>query len=244
MTSKEPPSESSNLSRSQGLPDWTKEPPALHTPAGTPGASARREGERRRAARERRLRERWGPLGGLAVALSKQPQHERSWEIGARGEQTIARSLQRRCGESVSWLFDRRIPGRRTNIDLIAFAPSGVWVIDAKDYTGKVRVTNPLFGKPKLLIRGRDKTGLIDGLERQVKAVHEATQLIDPAIEVHGALCFHGRTELPLLRTLRFRGYPLFYPRRLAAYLRKSGPFTRVQLEELRARLAVKFPEA
>lgn len=43
-------------------------------------------------------------------------------------------------------------------------------------------------------------------------------------------------------RRVRERWGPLFYPRRLAARLRRSGPFTRVRLEELRARLAIEFP--
>ncbi len=51
-------------------------------------------------------------------------------------------------------LHDRRIPGSRANIDHIAIATSGVWVIDAKRYKGKVQVSRPLFGQPKLTIAG------------------------------------------------------------------------------------------
>jgi hypothetical protein len=36
-------------------------------------------------------------------------------------------------------LHDRAIPGTRSNIDHIAVVPSGVWVIDTKQYRGRVQ---------------------------------------------------------------------------------------------------------
>jgi hypothetical protein len=51
---------------------------------------------------------------------------------------------------------DRRIRRSRANIDHIAVASSGIWVIDAKRYNGKVEVRKPLLGTPKLIIAGRD----------------------------------------------------------------------------------------
>jgi hypothetical protein len=113
-------------------------PPSDFDP-GTPGASARREGERRRANRERRVRERHPRLGLLRLAL----QEERAWENGAVGEEQVAASLARRCPE-VLVLHDRRLPGRRANIDHLAIAPSGAFVIDAKRYKGKIEVRKPV----------------------------------------------------------------------------------------------------
>ena len=71
-------------------------------------------------------------------------------------------------------LHDRRIRGSRANIDHIAIAPSGVWVIDTKRYRGKVAVVKPLFGRAKLTIAGRDKSRLVDGLAKQVALVEAA----------------------------------------------------------------------
>ncbi len=50
-----------------------QQPPSTAIPVakGTPGASARREYERRRAADEQRSRNRWGRFGRLAVGLSE-----------------------------------------------------------------------------------------------------------------------------------------------------------------------------
>lgn len=49
------------------------------TDPGTPGASARREFERRERSRERRIREKHPRLGGLIHAISDEPQSTKAW---------------------------------------------------------------------------------------------------------------------------------------------------------------------
>ena len=46
----------------------------------------------------------------------------------------------------------------------LAVVPSGVYVIDAKRYKGKIEVRKLFFGDAKLVIGGRDKTKLIAGV--------------------------------------------------------------------------------
>ena len=62
-------------------------------------------------------------------------------------------SLEARCGDLVELLHDRRIPGRRSNIDHLAVSPSGIWVIDSKRYAGRARVRRRLRGEDELLDR-------------------------------------------------------------------------------------------
>ena len=124
---------------------------------GKAGASARREGERRRANREARVRERHPHLGGVILALRDAPQHERSWSRGGGGEELVEVALRKRCPD-VAVLHDRRIPRSRANIDHIAVAATGVWVIDTKRYKGKLQVVKPLFGRRTLKVAGRDQT--------------------------------------------------------------------------------------
>lgn len=130
---------------------------------GTPAASARRQHERRRAAREAATRERHPHIGKLLLRLGEPPAHERSWRTGAIGEEEVARHLAADSPE-VPVLHDRRMPGSRANIDHIAIAPSGVLVIDTKRLKGKVEVRKPLCGSEKLLVAGRDKTKLVESL--------------------------------------------------------------------------------
>jgi hypothetical protein len=60
---------------------------------GTPGASARREHQRRKDKREARVHEKHPYVGGLLLALGSQPGHEAAWARGADGEAFVAESL-------------------------------------------------------------------------------------------------------------------------------------------------------
>jgi len=207
---------------------------------GSAGASARREHERRRRDREQRTHEKHPRIGGLLLALQDHPQPERAWITGADGEEAVARTLQERCGSNVRLLHDRRLPGTRTNIDHLAVTPSGVWVIDAKKYKGKVEVRKPLLGQAKLLINGRDRSKLADGLAKQVDAVKAAAGDAPP---VHGAFCLLD-ADLPLVGTLSFRGYQLLYRKKLTRKLNAAGRLSDTGVRELADALADRFPAA
>jgi hypothetical protein len=211
--------------------------------AGRAGDSARREYARRKANREARTRLKHRRIGGLLLALQGAPAHERVWDHGAEGEERVARRLAKLCGNGVILLHDRGIFGSRTNIDHIAVAPSGVWVIDTKRYKGKVRVVKPLLGNAKLTIAGRDKSTLADGLARQVAAVQAAVGGLGFDLRVAGAFCFVD-AELPLLGSSTFRGFPLLYPRPLARRVRRGGGLSPDQVAAVAAHLASRFPAA
>ena len=210
---------------------------------GAAGASAAREYDRRKTNRETRIRSEHPRLGGVILALSDEPQHQRAWDRGCRGEEAVAEALERRTSDGAAVLLhDRRIPGSRANIDHIAVAPSGVYVIDAKDIAGKVAVHTPLFGQPKLLVAGRDRTKLIDGLDRQVAALTDALESEDVP-PVHGVLCF-TRAELPLLGITRMRGHVLLYRKALAKRLNADGPLDTERIQAIARRLAAAMPAA
>jgi hypothetical protein len=210
---------------------------------GTAGASARREHERRKARREEETRRRHPRIGKLLLAVQEAPQHERRWAHGAGGEELVAEALAKRCGADVVVLHDRRRPPTRANIDHLAVAPTGVWVIDAKRYAGKIRVAKPLLGAAKLEIAGRDRTKLVDALATQVEAVAAVVAELSPGTSVHGAFCF-VEGELPLLGTPAIRGFPLLHRRLLAKRLNASGPLAGETVHALAAALADRFPPA
>jgi hypothetical protein len=216
---------------------------------GTPGASARREHERRRARREAKTRERHPRLGSLLVRVRSAPTSEAAWETGAGGEEMLAAHLAKTCPE-ITVLHDRRIPGRRTNIDHLAVAPSGVFVIDAKRYNGKIEVRNPFFGDPSLFIAGRNRARLVDGLMRQREAVRSALAETIPEMPVHACFCFlnpegqAGSSGLPLFKTLSINGFQLLYPRKLSKRLNSPGALTEESCSEVAELLAHTFPRA
>jgi hypothetical protein len=216
---------------------------------GTAGASGRREHERRRAKREEATREQHPRIGNLLLKFQEAPEHEKAWATGAAGEEELAACLARRCPEVIV-LHDRRMPGSRANIDHLAIAPSGVHVIDAKRYKGKIEVRKPFFGDAKLVIGGRDKTKLVDGLERQAAAIRSLIDVIAPDVPVSACFCFinpagqAGGSGIPLLRTLRIRGHSLFYPRKLAKRLNQPGELDPERILVLAEALAARFPSA
>jgi hypothetical protein len=222
------------------------EPPPEHSEA---GASARREYERRRANRETRVRGTLGPLGGVVLAVGGEPQHQRAWASGAEGEVKLARKLEKWTAEhGVVLLHDRRMPPGRGNIDHIAIGPSGVTVIDAKRYRGRIAVEHRgglLRARTgHLRVDGREQTKLVDGVLAQAEAVRQvlAGSSYDGVL-VRAALCFVGG-DWPLLGRLQVRGVPILPPRHAAKLCRVEGPLEPSQVERLAGELGRRLPPA
>ena len=184
-------------------------------------------------------------IGGLLIAVHRERQHESAYLQGALGEQSVGRALERQARKGAAQvLHDRRMPPGRANIDHLAVAPTGVYVIDAKAIRGSVRVARPLFGAPRLLINGRSRRKLVDGLERQVGAVRRALAGLGRTdVVVHGVLCF-TKADLPLFGRCEIRGFSLRHPRATARRLKRNGPLTEPEIEALARELARAFPRA
>jgi Nuclease-related domain len=144
---------------------------------GEAGASARREGERRRAKREAATMARRPRLGKLILAVLDEPHAGRSWGKGAVGEEALGAKLSKLASERRVMLHDRRVPGSRANIDHIAVTPGGVFVIDAKRYSGAVEKRNvgSIFRSDvRLYVGRRECTKLLHGSEDQAEVVRDA----------------------------------------------------------------------
>jgi len=85
-------------------------------------------------------------LVGLAVAalaswrLRFRPSEQaRSWQRGAHGERHTARLLHRLHRDGFVVFHDLAVPGNTSaNIDHLVIGPSGVFIIDSKQWTGSV----------------------------------------------------------------------------------------------------------
>jgi hypothetical protein len=64
-----------------------------------------------------------------------------AWRKGARGERRTARRLRRLVRRDYVAFHDLGMPGSRANIDHLLIGPSGVFVIDSKQYTGRIQQT-------------------------------------------------------------------------------------------------------
>lgn len=235
---------------------------------GTAGASAQRRFEGQESRRHARLRTRWvgvvalsafGAMAGAILAavldvrataflvlgaalpvlnLLATPQHIDAWRSGAAGERAVGTRLDRLRPAGVLTLHDRRVPGRRTNIDHIAVSPSVVYVIDTKNHAGKVRLTSD-----GLRVAGRRGDHMLTGVQAQMAVVREA--LDDQILStdaIRGVLCF-TRAELPWIR-LTPESIALLNPRGLSRTLRKPGPLTSDQIRHLATVLSQRLPVA
>ncbi|UFN46782.1 NERD domain-containing protein [Nocardioides okcheonensis] len=120
------------------------------------------------------------------------------------------------AGDTLGVLHDRRMPGTRANIDHIAVTPSGVFVIDPKRYAGRptLRVEGGIL-RPrteKLLVGGRDRTKLVDGVLKQVDVVRS---IVGTDVPVTGVLCFI-EADWPLIGgAFTTRGVDVLWPKKL-----------------------------
>lgn len=218
--------------------------------AGEGGASALAEGRRRSERREQQTRDAYGNLiGGLVLRFTDDPQSTRSWLKGGDGERRLAGFLERELGDEAVVLNDRRIRGSRANIDHVVVGRSGVWVVDAKAYEGRVRVgtRGPIWRlEARLQVGGRDQTKLLDGVTRQVDAVRAALgpdPLADDA-EVRGVLCFVESEWGFFPKPIEMRGVPVVWPGRLRDLVASPGGLTREAMVRLANRIAVALPPA
>lgn len=226
-------------------PAAQQEPGAGLLDVGTPGASARREFERRKARRETDMRARHPKLGGLIHALTDEASTTTVWDTGAIGEERLGNRLNELSSDLVRVLHDRRIPRSRANIDHLAVAPTGVYVIDAKRYSGRPRlqVEGGLL-RPRterLIVGRRDCTKLVDGMLKQVAVVRA---LVDDGVPVQGVLCFVD-ADWPLIGgDFSTRGVEVLWPKRLVARLQKEGPLEPDTTARLQRHLAGELPAA
>jgi hypothetical protein len=113
-----------------------------------------------------------------------------SWRKGAEGEEAIGRTFERLSAEGFIVLHDRRKPGTRWNLDHVIVGPPGVYVIDAKYYSGRleIRSTGTIFrpGPKRVYVKDRPQDKRVSGMDWQVGWMRDAVgELID---QYYGAI--------------------------------------------------------
>lgn len=243
--------------------------PAPRLASGVAGASASREYERRSQRHQHKVEAaisadaKWRDdikkehpvLGRVAAAVTAkptrgpEPQHVSAWKTGADGEQKVGKRLDTWAQETGGLvLHDRRIPPGKANIDHIALNAEGVWVIDAKEYTGMVRVTGGILSQPELRVGGRRRTHLAEAVGTQVQRVAQALDAAaggHPRPPVYGVLCFVNADWPPLGGTPTVKGVTVAWPVATVKLLTPKGQANDTAGLEPWARILAKaFPPA
>jgi hypothetical protein len=132
----------------------------------------------------------WARLVGVAVAamvgwrLRFRPSEQaRAWQRGAHGERCTARLLDRLTRDGYVVFHDLAVPGSDANVDHLVIGPTGVFVIDSKQWTGSVQ---------------RSADGLAwhnhYGLDRILETVRWEAQMVGRLLGARPAVvvCVHG----------------------------------------------------
>jgi hypothetical protein len=158
-------------------------------------------------------------LGGLAAVaagwgLRFRPSSEAiAWRRGAAGERRTARLLGPL--EQLGWvvLHDLAVPGSRANVDHLAIGPGGIFVVDSKQYRGRLQ----LDGSGRLW---HGRYPLAPTLQTvSFEADQAARVLPNPGVVVVPIVAVHG-AQVPWGKVV-MTGVPIVPARRLPSMLRQ-----------------------
>jgi hypothetical protein len=213
-------------------------PPPPPIVVGTAGISAAKQYERRVAQEQR----------GDSARTSTPSRSAVAWAKGADGEERLGQHLSAHLSDIAHVLHDRKVPKTRGNIDHLVIAPSGIWIVDAKNYTGRVerrQIGGLLTGEDRLYVNGRNRTKLIEGLGWQRDAVQAVLEPIGfGAVPIHRALCFTNSNWGFRFRAIRIKGAVVTWPNDLIDQIRESGTLEHPVTELLARELSSKLPAA
>jgi hypothetical protein len=221
--------------------------------SGRAGGSARAIADQLRAedaAKVARIKQAHPILGRIVLAVDPEPDRGKAWAKGAVGEEKFGAKLDELAASrpEVLLLHDRRMPRFQANIDHIAVTPNGIWVIDAKRYTGRVAKIDRggwLRTDYRLTVGGKDRTKKVDGVHGQVKQVRTAVAGSPfAAVPIHGALCFIEADWALFAKPFAIDGVLVAWGEAIRERLVAPGPLDDEQRHSLHRHLARSFPPA
>jgi len=161
-------------------------------------------------------------LGGLAAVaagwgLRFRPSPEAiAWRRGAAGERRTARLLGPLERQGWVVLHDLAVPGSRANIDHLAVGPGGIFVVDSKQYRGRLQLD-----RSGRLWHGRYP--LAPTLRVVSFEADQAAQVLpDPGVAVVPIVAVHG-SQVPWGKVVT-DGVPVVAARHLPSLLRALPP--------------------
>ena len=150
-------------------------------------------------------------VAGWGLRFRPSPE-ARAWRLGAAGEQRTARLLDPLERHGWAVLHDLAIPGSRANIDHLVIGPGGVFVIDSKQYRGRLQLdpTGRLW---------HGRYPLVPTLHAVSFEANQAAQILtDPDVVVVPIVAVHG-VQVPWGKVVT-QGVPVVSARRLPSMLR------------------------
>jgi hypothetical protein len=172
------------------------------------------------------------------------------WARGAEGERRLGGALATLTADDLVVLHDRRLPSSKTNIDHLVVGPNGIYVVDAKRYTGLVELrssgTSFRPGPNKLYVAGRDRSKLVDAMSKQILAVDAVTKdlLATMPVPITAVLCFVDSEWALFAKPLSLNGVEVMWPKVLYKLVCAPGPLGPSDVQAYAQRLAESLPPA
>ena len=135
-----------------------------------------------------------------------------AWRRGAAGERRTARLLFPLERHGWAILHDLAVPRSRANIDHLVIGPGGVFVVDSKQYRGRLR----LDASGRLWHGGYPLAPALRTVD--FEADRAAQVLVDPGVVVLPVVAVHG-AQVPWGKVV-MQGVPVVAARRLPSMLR------------------------
>lgn len=162
-----------------------------------------------------------------------------SWLIGGDGERRLGEYLERCSCETVRVLHDLAMPLGRGNIDHLVITSRGVHVIDAKLYEGQlVRRTR---GVSRFRVGKRNGTKHVNGALRQRDAVRVE---VPASVPVFAVLCYIDARWLWYDQSFSVSGVRVCAPAKLRRLVRKRGPLTAAEVQDVYNHVLARFRAA
>lgn len=155
-----------------------------------------------------------------------------TWSAGARGENVVARTLQQ-LDDSYYLLNSVVLPGRKGDIDHVLLSTKGVFVIEAKNYSGRVMCDGDHWYRVK---RGSHNEVRAESVSEQVKknAVH-LRDFIQQTARLNlwvNPVCVFVNPSVQL--ELKNPTVPVLRPAELANFIRSARTSSNLSEDQLR----------
>jgi hypothetical protein len=153
------------------------------------------------------------PLAAVSATLGALflPNTTLAWRTGALGEERTAELLRPLEAQGFRVMHDRLMPRSRANIDHIVVGPPGVFIVETKNYGGKLRVRHG-----EVWVAGRRKTEIVAQAKREAAAV---AAVVSP-VSVTPLLCVH-RADLGWFK-MEADGVRIVAPKEMVRVLGKA----------------------
>ena len=139
-------------------------------------------------------------------------------------EQQIEDLLDGLAAFGVVSFHDRRVKRTLLIVDHVVVAPSGIYVVDVRRWSGRIELRergNVLRRSERLAVAGHDRTRIVDGVVKKASILRRS--LGGFQIPVHAVLCFVDGDWPLWARPIDIRGATVMWPKELERRAKQLG---------------------